>query len=87
MGRNGRVSSSGSLSGVLAKDAHLSAELETEEKELAKAANSVDDKVVTDEPNNDHKGKLVVAEEVEIGHVGWPAGLFLPLLSALFLMR
>ena len=72
MGKNGSISSQGDLPKVLAKDGQLSAEYESEEKTLAKAADAIDS-FAPEEPNKSD-GKLVVAEEIAIGRVGWPAG-------------
>lgn len=71
----GRIQNQGSLSGILAKDTKLSAELELEEKDLAKAEEVIDsdNKVPADEPKMGD-GRLVVAEEVARGRIGWPAG-------------
>ncbi|KAH8072269.1 hypothetical protein BXZ70DRAFT_1074090 [Cristinia sonorae] len=72
LGRNGRISQQGSLSKVLAKDASLSAELKVEEKELVKADETIDDSNVPDgEIKLAQDGKLVVAEEIAVGRVGW----------------
>ena len=71
----GRIQNQGSLSGVLAKDTKLSAELALEEKDLAKVEEAVDaDGLVqkADEPKTGD-GKLVVEEEIARGRIGWPA--------------
>jgi len=79
MGRNGRISNQGSLTKVLAKDSKLSAEMESEEKQLAKVDDEVDDSVMSDgAPKKGANGQLVVAEEIAVGHVTWVAAkLFL----------
>ena len=85
MGKNGRVSSHGSLSRVLAQDKKLSEEMKTEAEQLAKAEAQVDDQIIEGEPANAKKkadGKLVVAEEIAVGHVSWKAGMILS--SAVF---
>ena len=66
---DGRVSSQGSVADALAKDKELAAEVRVEEEIERKADELVD--VVTDAPKSD--GKLILAEEVELGHLGWPA--------------
>ncbi|THH21507.1 hypothetical protein EUX98_g8371, partial [Antrodiella citrinella] len=74
MGKNGRVSNQGSLKKILAKDTKLSAELQTEEEQLAKVDNEIDDQALTGTATKKPAdGKLVVAEEIAIGHVGWSA--------------
>ncbi|KAH8072268.1 hypothetical protein BXZ70DRAFT_964229 [Cristinia sonorae] len=71
MGSNGRVSTQGSLSAVLAQDAELVAELESEEKELEKAEQTVDDQVLSDKTKQLKDGKLVLAEELNVGRLKW----------------
>lgn len=72
----GRIQNQGSLTGILAKDTTLSAELQLEEKDLAKVEEVIDSDgsvaVPADEPKT-ADGKLVVAEEVARGRIGWPA--------------
>lgn len=75
MGSDGRILSQGSLSSALSRDSRLLKEIEEEQKELEKADQEID-KVVETEKADAAKvssGKLVVAEEVEEGHVGWKA--------------
>ncbi|TCD68042.1 hypothetical protein EIP91_011586 [Steccherinum ochraceum] len=71
LGKNGTISSQGDLPKVLAKDGLLSAEFENEEKELAKAEDTVDG--VEPQESKQVDGKLVMAEEIAVGRVGWPA--------------
>ncbi|RDX45542.1 P-loop containing nucleoside triphosphate hydrolase protein [Lentinus brumalis] len=75
MGSDGRILSQGSLSSALSRDSKLLKEIQEEQKELEKAEQEID-KVDDTEKVVDAKqiaGKLVVAEEVEEGHVGWKA--------------
>lgn len=73
MGSNGRILSQGSsLSKILATDKKLSAELKQETKEIKKAEQEVDH-AEPDESSKKADGKLIVAEEISEGHVGWPA--------------
>ncbi|KAI0782161.1 multidrug resistance-associated ABC transporter [Abortiporus biennis] len=72
LGSDGRVLSQGSLSNVLAKDQKLSAELAKETKEIAEADKEIDEES-PDELAKKVAGKLIVEEEVEMGHVGWTA--------------
>jgi hypothetical protein len=69
--KDGRVHSQGSVSEVLSKDRSLASELKKEQQVLDKADDAVDDQVPPEEGKSD--GKLIVAEEVEEGHVSWPA--------------
>ncbi|KAI0782172.1 multidrug resistance-associated ABC transporter [Abortiporus biennis] len=72
LGSDGCIVSQGSLSNALAKNKTLSVELIQESKELEQD----DEHVVQEKPNDLLKmaaGKLIVEEEVEIGHVGWTA--------------
>jgi hypothetical protein len=72
LGSDGRIRSQGSLSSALEKDAKLSADVEKEKLHITKA----DETVIEDEAatlQNKPAGKLIIAEEVEEGHVGWSA--------------
>jgi len=67
---NGHVHSSGTVSEVLKFDKTIAAEVKKDLEELEKADEQVD------EPNaEDSKaaGKLIVAEEMQEGHVSWAA--------------
>lgn len=74
LGTDGRVTSQGTLSKVLAKDHKLSEEVAEEREELKKAEDEVD-AVEPDSEDTPKKsdGKLVVAEEISEGHVSWSA--------------
>ena len=72
LGNDGRVVSQGSLDKALKEDSALYEELRAEVDELAKADQVVDDQK-PDEPKGDSDGKLVVAEEIQEGRVGWSA--------------
>ncbi|KAH7073426.1 hypothetical protein BKA62DRAFT_734051, partial [Auriculariales sp. MPI-PUGE-AT-0066] len=74
---DGRILSRGSISEALLKDKKLLAEVE-KAKEENKAEEEVIDEPKPDETEDkprDKKadGKLIVAEEIEEGHVSWPA--------------
>ncbi|KAF5345715.1 hypothetical protein D9758_013070 [Tetrapyrgos nigripes] len=70
--KDGRIASQGSVSDALAENRALIAEAEKEQKELETADEVVDAVPLTaDAPKSD--GKLIVAEEMEIGHLGWSA--------------
>ncbi len=67
--------STGSLSSALAKDKKLSAEVAKESKQLEEA----EQEITEPKPNvaaQNSDGKLVVAEEISVGHVGWTAREF-----------
>ncbi|EMD41587.1 hypothetical protein CERSUDRAFT_79219 [Gelatoporia subvermispora B] len=70
LGTDGRIASMGSLDLALAKNKKLSQDLREEKDEIRKAEHEVDEV----EPNVPARkdGKLIVEEEVEVGHVGWP---------------
>ncbi|TFY70118.1 hypothetical protein EVJ58_g61 [Rhodofomes roseus] len=72
LGTDGRVAGQGTLSKVLAKDKELSKELDEETKGIEKAEHTVDDQQPNDEPEKSD-GKLIMSEEVSVGHVSWPA--------------
>lgn len=71
MGLDGRVTSQGSISEALSKDKSLAKELSKEEAALHKTDEEIDTPPPNDEPKAD--GKLIMAEEVEEGHVSWGA--------------
>ncbi|KAH9912641.1 uncharacterized protein B0H18DRAFT_889646 [Fomitopsis serialis] len=72
LGTDGRIASQGTMSKVLAKDKELSKEIEEENKEIEKAEHTVDDQQPIDEPKKSD-GKLILSEEISVGHVSWPA--------------
>ena len=72
LGTDGRVASQGSMSKVLAKDKGLSKEIDEENKVIEKAEHTVDDQQPVEESKKSD-GKLIVAEEISVGHISWPA--------------
>ncbi|KAJ7497652.1 hypothetical protein FB451DRAFT_240230 [Mycena latifolia] len=68
---DGRVHSQGSISDALAKDETLAKEV-SKDQEILEAAKETVDTPAADE-SKVTKGKLVVAEEIELGHVSWTA--------------
>ncbi|KAI0793376.1 hypothetical protein C8Q75DRAFT_558190 [Abortiporus biennis] len=72
IGLDGRILSQGSLSSALSKDAKLSDEVKKEAKAIEMADHQIDENT-QDEPKKMADGKLVVAEELEVGHVSWDA--------------
>lgn len=69
--KDGHIYSQGSVSDVLAKDRRMAAEAKKEQQEIDKVDEQVDEQPPADEPKNEHK--LIVAEEVELGHISWEA--------------
>ncbi|KAI0666643.1 multidrug resistance-associated ABC transporter [Trametes maxima] len=71
LGIDGRISSQGSWDKTVQEDEDLLAELVTEEKQL-EAEGQLEEKPTPSEgENTQKKGKLVIAEEVGEGQVGW----------------
>lgn len=73
MDSNGRILSHGSLASVLEQDSDLVKEVLEEREELEKAEQEIDVEKPEDALAKQASGKLVVDEEVEVGHVGWTA--------------
>lgn len=74
LGTDGRIASQGSLSTALSVNKKLAHKVKEEMEEAGK------DEEAIDEPTgeaaggaNKSDGKLIVAEEISEGHVGWPA--------------
>lgn len=73
LGTDGRIASQGSLDVALARNKNLFKEVQEEKEEIKKAEHEVDD-VEPDAPaRTGNEGKLIVEEEVAMGHVGWAA--------------
>lgn len=76
--KDGRIISQGSLSNALEKDTKLSAAVMQESQQIAKAEEEVTEpKPDSAEATQNAAGKLVVAEEISEGHVGWSASAYL----------
>ncbi|KAJ6589838.1 P-loop containing nucleoside triphosphate hydrolase protein [Mycena vulgaris] len=69
---DGRVCSQGSISDALAKDETLAKEVSKDQEILAATEKEIDSTLAAGEPI-EKKGKLIVAEEIAIGHVTWSA--------------
>lgn len=69
MGLDGHVRSQGSISDALAKDEVLAKEVHQDQEILEVAEKEID----PEEPKKEKDGKLIVAEEIAIGHVSWSA--------------
>ena len=68
LGTDGRITSQGSIANALNSNKKLAAEVAREEAEMEKAEATVNEQAL--EPPKQDAGKLVVEEEVEVGHVG-----------------
>ena len=75
LGTDGRIASQGSLSTILAKDKKLSAQVAKENEVIEKAEHEVDPEGVDKEAKKNLDGKLIVEEEVPVGHVTWAASM------------
>ncbi|KAM5539771.1 hypothetical protein V8D89_006584 [Ganoderma adspersum] len=73
VGSDGRILSQGTLENALAHDSSLLKDVEHEAEELQKADQEIDGEKEEDVNAPSSAGKLVVAEEMEEGHVGWRA--------------
>ncbi|KAH9829649.1 uncharacterized protein C8Q71DRAFT_887891 [Rhodofomes roseus] len=71
VGLDGRVSGEDSIASALEHDSRLAAEVATEGQEVAKGESEVEE--IPDEAAQKVDGRLVIEEEVEVGHVGWSA--------------
>ncbi|KAI0768822.1 multidrug resistance-associated ABC transporter [Trametes elegans] len=72
LGSDGRIASQGSFGNALLEDQELLSELASEEDELKAAREEVDKPEVENAAEvSPEKGKLVVAEEITEGQVGW----------------
>ncbi|KAI1790062.1 P-loop containing nucleoside triphosphate hydrolase protein [Ganoderma leucocontextum] len=75
VGSDGRILSQGTLENALAQDSELLKDVEQEVEELQKADQEIDGEKAEDVIVPSSAGKLVIAEEIEEGHVGWRAML------------
>ena len=69
LGADGCILSQGSVSDAIAKDDSLAKEMKHEQEAIELDEDEGEDEIAAE----DKKGKLVVSEEIEIGHVSWPA--------------
>ncbi|KZT67065.1 P-loop containing nucleoside triphosphate hydrolase protein [Daedalea quercina L-15889] len=72
VGLDGHVSGEDSVASALEHDSKLAAEVAKEEKKLAKEEMSTGNEVQS-ETTQKAVGRLIIEEEVEVGHVGWSA--------------
>ena len=73
LGVDGRITSQGSIANALEHDSKLAAEVAKEQADIEKAEETVDEQVPAEEPPKPDAGKLVVEEEIAVGHVGLQA--------------
>ena len=75
MGPDGRILSQGTLENALAHDSQLLKDIEHETEKLHEADQDaeIDEEKTEDVNAQSSAGKLVVAEEIEEGHIGWAA--------------
>ena len=71
LGNDSRIVSHGSLQRAPKEDGELLEELKADEEHIENAEDAIDNSQVNDQAEQD--GKLVVAEEIGEGHVGWNA--------------
>jgi len=71
LGKDGRILSQGTLSEALESNKALLKRIKAETAEVAKADETVDD--VHPEIPEGKGGKLIVKEEIAVGHVSWSA--------------
>ncbi|KAE9395907.1 P-loop containing nucleoside triphosphate hydrolase protein [Gymnopus androsaceus JB14] len=69
--KEGRIESQGTVSEALGKDPVLAEEARIEQQVIDKTGEEVDDQRPPEETKGD--GKLIVAEEIQEGHVSWSA--------------
>jgi ABC-type nitrate/sulfonate/bicarbonate transport system ATPase subunit len=80
IGLDGKIASQGSVKDALEKNSHLRKQVskamkaEDAAEPVQKAAK--DEEPAVDKPDEKSKGKLIVAEEMAIGHVSWKAGQY-----------
>ena len=76
VGSEGRILSQGTLLSALERDSKLMQELQEEQEEIRKTEGEIDADDEDEFENDVAKqatGKVVVAEEMEEGHIGWSA--------------
>ncbi|KAJ3799615.1 hypothetical protein GGU11DRAFT_858145 [Lentinula aff. detonsa] len=69
--KDGRVASQGSIEDAMSIDKELAAEVEKDEEAVERANNEIDPQTPNEPSGKD--GKLILKEEVELGHISWSA--------------
>ncbi|KAJ7680686.1 hypothetical protein DFH06DRAFT_1163946 [Mycena polygramma] len=72
LGLDGRVRSQGSVADALESDEQLAKEVVKEQETLEAAEKEIDSEPATEEPAK-KDGKLIIPEEIALGHVSWKA--------------
>ncbi|KAJ4490432.1 hypothetical protein J3R30DRAFT_3666905 [Lentinula aciculospora] len=70
--KDGRVASQASIEDAIFTDKELASESVKKEEAMARANDEIDLQLAPNEPSTTD-GKLILKEEVELGHVSWPA--------------
>ena len=70
--KEGRIESQGTVFEALGKDPVLAEEARIEQQVIDKTGEEVDEQRPPEETKGD--GKLIMAEEIQEGHVSWSAG-------------
>ncbi|KAG6866018.1 hypothetical protein C0991_009426 [Blastosporella zonata] len=73
MAIDGTIHTRGTISEALSKDSLLAEELAEEEAVIAKVEGEIDYPAPVDETRSKSDGKLIVAEEIQEGHISWAA--------------
>lgn len=73
--KEGRIESQGTVSEALGKDSVLAEEARVEQQIIDRSNEQVDEQPPAGESKT--AGKLIVAEEIQEGHVSWSAGSFI----------
>ena len=73
IGPGGRILKQGSLASALEHDEQLLKDFRQEQEEIEKVEQESSSKMATDDTGQQIAGRLVVEEDIEIGHVGWGA--------------
>ena len=73
LGTNGRIKSQGSLSKALSKNKKLAQAVKKVEQAHKVQLTQAPPPEASAAPVKKADGKLVIAEEISVGHVGWPA--------------
>lgn len=77
MGADGRIKSQGSLSKALSKNKKLAQAVKKVEQTQKVQLKQAPPEASAVAPIKKPDGKLILAEEISVGHVGWPARTYL----------
>lgn len=83
--KDGRVASQASIEDAILSNKELAVEIEKDEEAVERANEEIDPQSAPNEPSA-RDGKLILKEEVELGHISWSAcALFITCLKLLTL--